>query len=82
MEAHVRGNLKTFVLLFDVCRSSINSNSTGPSTQLKREPGSSGSILSGYRLDDRAIEIRFPAEARDFFSSLYVQTGSGVHPAS
>jgi hypothetical protein len=34
--------------------------------------------VSGYGLNDRADEVRFPAEARDFFSSL----GSGVHPAS
>jgi hypothetical protein len=45
-------------------------------------PGSSGSIVPGYRLDDRAIEVRSPARAKDFSSSLSVQTGSGVHPAS
>jgi hypothetical protein len=28
------------------------------------EPGSSGSIVSGYGLDDRAIEVRSPAGAR------------------
>jgi hypothetical protein len=33
-------------------------------------------------MDDRAIEIRSPAEAKDFSSSLRVQTGSGAHPAS
>jgi hypothetical protein len=32
-----------------------------------REPGSSVSIVSGYRLDDRAIKVRSPAEARGFF---------------
>jgi hypothetical protein len=31
------------------------------------EPGSSVSILSGYRLDDRAIEVRSPAAAKGFF---------------
>jgi hypothetical protein len=31
------------------------------------EPGSSVSIVSGYGLDDRAIEVRFPADARGFF---------------
>jgi hypothetical protein len=46
------------------------------------EPGSSVSIVSGCGLDDWAIEIRSPAEARDFSSSLCVQTGSGAHPAS
>jgi hypothetical protein len=38
--------------------------------------------VSGYGLDDRVIEVRFPAEARDFSSNLCVQTGSGAHPAS
>jgi hypothetical protein len=45
-------------------------------------PVSSGSIVSAYGLDDRAIEVRSPAEAKDFFSNLCVQTGSGAHPAS
>jgi hypothetical protein len=43
---------------------------------------SSGSIVSDYGLDDRAIGIRSPAEAKDFSSSLCVQSGSGAHPAS
>jgi hypothetical protein len=47
-----------------------------------REPGSSGNIVSGYGLDDRAIEVRSPAEAKGFSCSLCVQTGSGAHPAS
>jgi hypothetical protein len=34
----------------------------------------------GYGLDDRAIEVRFPAEAREFYSSLCIQTSSGAHP--
>jgi hypothetical protein len=33
----------------------------------KGEPCSSVSIVSGYGLDDRAIEVRFPAEAKGFF---------------
>jgi hypothetical protein len=44
--------------------------------------GSSVSIVSGYRLDDRAIEVRSPAGAKDFSRSLCVQTGSEAHPAS
>jgi hypothetical protein len=32
------------------------------------ETGSSVSIVSGYGLDDRAIEVRSPAEAKGFFS--------------
>jgi hypothetical protein len=46
------------------------------------EPGSSGSIVSDYGLDDRAIGVRSPARAKDFSSILCVQTGSGAHPAS
>jgi hypothetical protein len=50
---------------------------------LHKDLGSSVSIVSGYGLDDRAIEVRSAAEAKDFFSSnLCVQTGSGAHPAS
>jgi hypothetical protein len=47
-----------------------------------RSRGSSVSIVSGYGLDDRAIEVRSPAGAKDFSSNLCVQTGSGAHPAS
>jgi hypothetical protein len=43
---------------------------------------SSGSIVSDYGLEDRAIGVRFRAEAKDFSSILCVQTGSGAHPAS
>jgi hypothetical protein len=46
------------------------------------EPGSSVSIVSDYGLDDRVIEFRSPAGAKEFSCSLCVQTGSGVHPAS
>jgi hypothetical protein len=35
-----------------------------------------------YWLDDRVVEVRSPAGAKDFSSILCVQTGSGVHPAS
>jgi hypothetical protein len=35
--------------------------------QETREPGSSVNIVSGYGLDDRAIEVRSPAEAKGFF---------------
>jgi hypothetical protein len=38
--------------------------------------------MSDYRLDDRAIGVRSPAEAKDFSCSLCVQTCSGAHPAS
>jgi hypothetical protein len=43
---------------------------------------SSGSIVSDYGLDDRAIGVRFPAGVKDFSYSLFVQTGSGAHLAS
>jgi hypothetical protein len=38
--------------------------------------------VSGYGLDDRAIDVRSPTGAKDCSSSLCVQTGSGAHPAS
>jgi hypothetical protein len=38
--------------------------------------------VSDYRLDDRAIGVRSPAGAKEFSSSLCVQTGSGAHSAS
>jgi hypothetical protein len=44
-----------------------------------QEPGSSGSIVSDYGLDGRAIGVRSPAGAKDFSSSLCVQTGFEVH---
>jgi hypothetical protein len=43
---------------------------------------SSGSVVSDYGLDDRAIGVRSPAGAKDFSSILCVQTASGAHPAS
>jgi hypothetical protein len=46
------------------------------------EPGSSGSVMSGYGLDDWAIGVRSPAEATDFSCNLCVQTGSEAHPVS
>jgi hypothetical protein len=52
------------------------------SEEREMDPGSSMSIVSDYGLDDRALEVRSPAEANDFSCSLCVQTGSGAHPAS
>jgi hypothetical protein len=43
---------------------------------------SSGSIVSDYGLDDRAIGVRSPARTKDFSSILCVQTGSGANPPS
>jgi hypothetical protein len=38
--------------------------------------------VSDYGLDDRVIGVRSLAGAKDFSSSLCVQTGSGAHPAT
>jgi hypothetical protein len=38
--------------------------------------------MSDYGLDDRAIGVRSPAEAKYFSSDLCVQTGYEAHPAS
>jgi hypothetical protein len=53
--------------------------------KVKDEPGSSGSIVSDYGLDDRTIgRSRFdPRQMRKYFSSgLCVQISSEAHPAS
>jgi hypothetical protein len=46
------------------------------------EPGISVSIVFPYGLNDRAIKVRSPAEAKNFSYSLSVQSSSGAHPAS
>jgi hypothetical protein len=38
--------------------------------------------VSGYGLDNQAMAVRSPAEAKDFPSRPCVQTGSGDHSAS
>jgi hypothetical protein len=38
--------------------------------------------MSGYGLEDRAIKVRSSAEARNFSTSLCVQTSSGAHLAT
>jgi hypothetical protein len=43
---------------------------------------SSVSIVFDYGLEDLTIEIRSPAGAKDFSSSLWVQTNSWDHSAS
>jgi hypothetical protein len=81
-----RENLKSRTLIF-ILWTNINAYRTVTIKWLQNlyilnnafEPGRSGSIVSGH---DRAIEVRSPAEAKDFSSILCVQTGSGVHPAS
>jgi hypothetical protein len=54
----------------------------GTVTETSGEPGSWVNIVSGHGLNNRAIEVRSPAGAEDFSSSLCVQTGSGIHTAS
>jgi hypothetical protein len=38
--------------------------------------------VSDYRLDNQANGVRFPGQAKDFSSSVCVQTSSEAHPAS
>jgi hypothetical protein len=48
----------------------------------KIEPGSSVSVVSDYGLDDRAIEVRSPADANGFFPVASVSRPAlGAHPA-
>jgi hypothetical protein len=47
-----------------------------------REPGDSVIKVSGYGLDDRAIQVRSPAETKGLLSSLCVQAASGAYPIS
>jgi hypothetical protein len=46
--------------------SALNKYVFNKSLIIDREPGSSVSTVSGYGLDDRTIEVRSPAEAKDF----------------
>jgi hypothetical protein len=48
----------------------------------KKEPGTSVIIVFGYGLDDQAIGFDPRQRRKELFSSLCVQTGSGVHAAS
>jgi hypothetical protein len=43
---------------------------------------SSVGTVTGYRLDDRIIGVRFPAGAGNFSLRHRVQTKPGAHPAS
>jgi hypothetical protein len=51
---------------------STGSGNLGYFLSMDREPGSSGSIVSDYGLDDRSIGVRSPAGAKDFSSVLCV----------
>jgi hypothetical protein len=50
------------------------------SIKFRCEPGSSVSIVSGYGLDHRAIEVRFPARRKDFSSNVSRQTLGPTKP--
>jgi hypothetical protein len=54
----------------------------GPLSTTWRKPGSSVSVVSGYGLEDRAMEVRSWQRREDFSSGLCVQTGSGAHLVS
>jgi hypothetical protein len=73
-----------FVTMCNICPPSLHPSFFLLSNNIDHEGsrGSSVSIVSGYELDDREIEIRSPTEARDFSPDLCVQTGYGAHPTS
>jgi hypothetical protein len=53
-----------------------------PLLQILKSQDNSVGIVTGHRLDDWIIAIRFPAVAGNFSLQYCVQTGSGAHPAS
>jgi hypothetical protein len=70
-----------YIIFLDLFRPSIQGSYSGLGTQLRQEdnvkyytcnvylsePGSSDSIVSGYGLDDWAIEVQSLAKAKAFF---------------
>jgi hypothetical protein len=56
--------------ILQVPHSSLLATTTFKECLLNCEPRSSVSIVSGYWLDDRTVEVRSPTEAKDFSSSL------------
>jgi hypothetical protein len=70
-----------FICLLSILRTSQLNLFWSP-LYIYRSRVSSGTIVSDYGLDDRAIGVRSPAGAKAFSSSLCVQTGSEAHPAS
>jgi hypothetical protein len=74
MQGYSRGNLGPSI--------TVQYNSYVEASMQGWSRGSSVSIVFGHGLEDRAIEVRFPAGAKNFSSSLSVKTGSGAHPAS
>jgi hypothetical protein len=63
-----------------------SSNREGETIKLGIKHGgswdSSVGVVSNYGLDDRDVQFRSPAGAKDFSSSLCVQIGSDAHSAS
>jgi hypothetical protein len=54
--------VKIFIVIFtEMCNCLLHFRNNN---NIFREPGSSGSIVSGYGLDNRAIGVRPPAEAK------------------
>jgi hypothetical protein len=54
----------------------VNEYEVSPVAQVRAQ------VQHSYGLDGRAIVVRYPAETKDFSSSVCVQTGSGAHPNS
>jgi hypothetical protein len=60
-------NLPHFLLIHPFFLKFVSLDSFLLLSTIVRSRGSSVSIVSGYGLDDRAIEVRSPAEAKRFF---------------
>jgi hypothetical protein len=65
-----------------LCRSSALKQKIVHTGFIRVSRVNSGSIVSDYGLDDRAIGVRSLVGEKDFSSILCVQTGSGAHPGS
>jgi hypothetical protein len=76
------GLLNLVLVKVDGNETLLNSNTDCCNIIFAVSRGSSVSIVSRYLLETCAVELRSPAEAKDFSSNLCVQTGSGAHPAS
>jgi hypothetical protein len=75
-------NMDTINKIMNILKLKIEGKHLDIYDRFQRSRGSSGSIVSDYGLDDRAIGVRSPAGAKNVSSSLCVQTGSGAHQAS
>jgi hypothetical protein len=75
-------NMNRISLLCIIYSCTMSVNSLNSYVFASGSRGSSGSTVSYYGLEDRAIEVRSPTGAEDFSCSPFVQNGSGAHPAS